>query len=338
MILVTGGTGLVGSHLLYYLTQTNDNITAIYRNDTKRDYVKKIFGYYTNNIESLFNKIKWIKADLTDVPALEKAFDKVSIVYHCAANISFNPKDYQKAKETNHIGTANIVNLCLAYNISKLCHISSIATLDEPKKGLINESAEWSPEKNKHNIYAITKYNAELEVWRGSQEGLNTVIINPGLIIGPGFWNSGSGKIFKMIHKGFNYYTKGSIGVIDINDLIKSIIFLTNSQISNKRFILVSDNINYQKLISSISINLGIKKSSKEVSEKLIYYYYLFDKLKSSIGISKRQVFKPNTATLFKKLEYNNSKIKNTVDFHFRSFNESILKTTQLFLKDFTKE
>lgn len=334
MILVTGGTGLVGSHLLYHLTQINDNITAIYRSDKKRDYVKKIFGYYTSDPKTLFSKINWIKADLTDVPSLEKAFNKISTVYHCAANISFNPKEYQKAKETNHLGTANIVNLCLTYNVSKLCHVSSIATLDEPKKGLITEKAEWIPEKNKHNIYAITKYNAELEVWRGSQEGLNTIIVNPGLILGPGFWSSGSGKIFRVVHKGFNYYTDGSIGVIDVNDLIKSMIFLTNSQVSNERFILVSENVSYKKLISNISANLEIKKNSKEISERLIYYYFLFDKLKSLLGISKRQFFKPNLKTLFKKLEYDNTKIKNSLDFKFKTLSDSISKTSKFFLED----
>ncbi len=226
MILVTGGTGLVGSHLLYHLTQINDHIKAIYRTDKKRDYIKKIFSYYTSDIETYFNKIEWIKADITDIPALEKAFVNVTQVYHCAANLSFNPKEYQKAKETNHTGTANIVNLCLAHNISKLCHVSSIATLDETNKGLINETAEWTPEKNKHNIYAITKYNAELEVWRGTQEGLNAVIVNPSVIIGPGFWNEGSGKMFNMIHKGFNFYTQGSIGAIDVNDVVATIVIL----------------------------------------------------------------------------------------------------------------
>lgn len=334
MVLVTGGTGLVGSHLLYHLTQTNDNIRAIYRTDKKREYIKKIFSYYTEDTSALFNKIEWIKADITDVPALEKAFTNISIVYHCAANLSFNPKDYNEAKNTNHIGTANIVNLCLAHQVSKLCHVSSIATLDETDKGLINEEADWTPEKNKHNIYAITKYNAELEVWRGSQEGLNVVIVNPGVIIGPGFWNDGSGKIFNMINKGFNYYTKGSVGIIDVADVVKTMIYLTQSNITKERFILVSENISYQSLISKIALGLKLKKPSKEISRRLIYIYFLFDRLKGFLRFSKRQFFKPNMHTLFKKLQFNNTKIKGVINFNFTPLEESIAKTAELFLKD----
>ena len=334
MILVTGGTGLVGSHLLYHLSQTNDNIRAIYRTDKKRDHVKKIFSYYTSNVDALFNKIEWVKIDITDVPALEIAFTNISFVYHCAANLSFNPSDYQKAKQTNHIGTANIVNLSLAHKVSKLCHVSSIATLDETNKGPINENADWTPEKNKHNIYAITKYNAELEVWRGTQEGLNAVIVNPGVIIGPGFWNEGSGKMFKIIYKGFNYYTSGSVGVIDVNDVTKSMIKLMQLDISGERFILTSENINYKDLVSSISSSLQIKKSSKEISRRLIYCYFLFDKLKGFLKISKRQFFKPNINTLFKNLEYDNTKVKNQVNFNFTSVKNSVTNTSKLFLKD----
>lgn len=334
MILVTGGTGLVGSHLLYHLTQINDHIKAIYRTDEKRDYIKKIFSYYTSDIETYFNKIEWVKADITDIPALEKAFVNVTQVYHCAANLSFNPKEYQKAKETNHTGTANIVNLCLAHNISKLCHVSSIATLDETNKRLINETAEWTPEKNKHNIYAITKYNAELEVWRGTQEGLNAVIVNPSVIIGPGFWNEGSGKMFNMIHKGFNFYTQGSIGAIDVNDVVKSMIQLTQSNISGERFILSAENISYRNLIKIISSNVKTKKLPKKVSERLLYCYFIFDKLKAFLRISERQFFKANMKTLFKELAYDNTKIVNTINFTFSTLDKSISQTAQLFLRD----
>ncbi len=56
MILVTGGTGLVGAHLLYQLSLDDIPIVAIHRKSSNLDTVKRIFSYYTNNYEVLFNK------------------------------------------------------------------------------------------------------------------------------------------------------------------------------------------------------------------------------------------------------------------------------------------
>ncbi len=77
MILVTGGTGLVGSHLLYHLTLKNDKIRAIYRTEEKREHVKKIFSYYSDDVLHYFSKIDWIQADITDTPSLEPVFNNI---------------------------------------------------------------------------------------------------------------------------------------------------------------------------------------------------------------------------------------------------------------------
>jgi len=222
MILVTGGTGLLGTHLLYKLVTQGKVVRAIYRDASKFEKVKKVFSYYSENPKDIFEKIDWIQADINDVPALEVAFQKVTHVYHCAADLSFNPKNYKQSKEVNVIGTANIVNLCLSNEVVKLCHVSSIATLGEELQKQITEETRWNPENNRQNIYAITKYDAELEVWRGTQEGLDVVVVQPGVIIGPGFWNSGTGEIFTKVSNGFNYYTSGTVGVVDVNDVVKS--------------------------------------------------------------------------------------------------------------------
>ena len=199
MILVTGGTGLVGSHLLFELVHTNENIRAIYRDEAKQVLVKKVFSYYSEESNLLFNKIDWVKADLLDIPTLTEVFTGITHVYHCAALISFDPKDYHKLRKINIEGTANIVNLCIANTISKLCYVSSISTLGKKENhSHINEETHWNPDAD-NSVYGISKYGAEMEVWRGTQEGLKTVIVNPGLILGPGLWNSGSGLLFKEV-------------------------------------------------------------------------------------------------------------------------------------------
>ena len=208
MILVTGGTGLVGSHLLVRLIQQKEPIRAIYRTTESIEKTKKVFSYYTNIPTNLFATIEWVQADITDVPAMIPVFKGVKKVYHCAAIISFDPADYITMRKVNIHGTAIIANLAIDAKVEKLCFVSSIATIgDDPKKEFANEENDWGGNE-KNNGYAITKYGAETEVWRASQEGVDVVIVNPGVILGSGFWTSGSGKMFSQIHKGFSFYSR----------------------------------------------------------------------------------------------------------------------------------
>ena len=143
-------------------------------------------------LPNLIEQIDWVQADITDLGGLDSLFDGIEYVYHCAALISFDPKDFKILERTNVESTGNVVNLSLKHSIKKLCYVSSIAAIGPSIKGKEStEENEWN--EAKASVYGITKYEAELEVWRGSQEGLSIVIINPGVVIGPGFWKSGSG-------------------------------------------------------------------------------------------------------------------------------------------------
>jgi len=324
MILVTGGTGLLGTHLLYKLVVQGVAVKATYRDASKFELVKKVFSFYSETPDLLFNKIEWVKTDITDVPALDLAFENVTQVYHCAADVTFDPKSYTQSRQVNVIGTANIVNLCLSNGVSKLCHVSSIATLGEDLKKPITEETRWNPENNTQNIYAITKYDAELEVWRGVQEGLDAVIVNPGVILGPGFWNCGTGEIFKKVAKGFNYFTSGTVGVVDVNDVVEVMIVLTNAKIVNEQFIVVSENVAYKELIQAISKAVGNKDGSKEIKRWQLLVYLQVDKLL-------RSFYKANINSAFKQLMYDTTKIEKVMGIKFISATESVRKTGAFF-------
>src|SRR5690606_11777185 len=255
MILVTGGTGLVGSHLLYRLTRDNASVRAIYRNSHKLEAVKKMFSYYSEDVETLYNRIEWVEADVNDIPALSEAFKNVTYVYHCAAFVSFEPDKYHQLRKINIEGTANVVNLCISNTIQKLCYVSSIAAIGNetnPEK-FITEKTGWNPEAD-HSVYAITKYGAEIEVWRGTQEGVDAVIINPGVIVGPSFWKSGgSGSFFQKIYKGFPYYTDGMTGYVDVGDVIEIMVQLMESDIKNEAFIVISENLSFKEFLSKVA-------------------------------------------------------------------------------------
>lgn len=334
MILVTGGTGLVGSHLLYQLTTNNNPVRAIYRNKNKLALTKKIFSYYSENPDILFNKIDWVEADLLDIPLLTEAFKGITHVYHAAAFVSFEPDKYHLLRKTNIEGTANIVNLSIANKIEKLCYVSSVATIGSAtSKETLNELTLWNPEAD-NSVYSITKYGAEMEVWRGTQEGLDAVIVNPGVIIGPGIWNYGSGNIFKKVYNGLPFYTKGVTGYVGIEDVVLPMMKLMESPIKNERFILVSENWPYKQFIDKIATSLNVKAPSKKASSLLLQMGWRLDWLKHKLTGKRRRLSKQLVHTLNSKSVYDNTKLKTQLNYQFKPLEKSIKEVASIFLKE----
>ena len=332
MILVTGGTGLVGAHLLYKLVSNNEKVRAIYRNERKLDNVRSIFSCYTEDFKVLFDSIEWVQADILDIPALTEAFKKATKVYHCAAFVSFEPDKYHLLRKTNIEGTANIVNLSLANNISKLCYVSSIAAIghtidNEP----ISETTIWNPEDD-HNVYAITKYGAELEVWRGTQEGLNAVIVNPGLILGAGIWRYGTGSLFKRAKKGIKFYTSGTVALISVDDVVDIMIELMQSKIINERFVLVAENWTYKKFIQTLATSVNAKPPNKMAGIMLLNFAWKLDWLKHKITGKRRVLTKHLAKSLSTENQYNSDKIKTALNYEFKAVDDTIFKIGSQFL------
>ena len=332
MILVTGGTGLVGSHLLVRLVQENELIKATYRTLESIEKTKKVFSYYTNTTKDLFTKIEWIQADITDVPSMTPAFKDVKKVYHCAAVISFDPADYRTMRKVNIHGTAIIANLAIDAKVEKLCFVSSIATIgDDPKKELANEENDWGGNE-KNNGYAITKYGAETEVWRASQEGVDVVIVNPGVILGSGFWTSGSGKMFSEIDKGFSYYSEGVTGFVGVKDVVRCMVQLMQSNCKNQRFILVSENKSFKEVLFSIAEALGKKKPKRCVQPWQASLLWRWEWLVSKITSRKIRMSKYTAKTLFRKTYYSSEKCKIQLEVTFKSVEEVIKQVSKEYL------
>ena len=333
MILVTGGTGLVGAHLLYRLVLEHEKVRAIYRNENKISNTKSVFSCYTEDFETLFNKIEWVQADLIDVPALSDAFIGVTKVYHCAAFVSFEPDKYHLLRKTNIEGTANIVNFCISNHIEKLCYVSSIATLgstlnNEP----IDEDANWNPEDD-NSVYAITKYGAEMEVWRGTQEGLDAVVVNPGVILGAGIWRFGTGSLFKKASKGLKYFTSGTLGVVCVDDFISVIIKLMNSEIKNERFVLVAENWTYKNFLQALAKAVGAKPPKKLASSNLLSIAWKLDWLKRKITGKRRQLTKHIAKSLTTETYYSSDKIKTALNYKFKAVDKTIVSIGKLYQK-----
>lgn len=340
MILVTGGTGLVGSHLLFKLVSSNEKVRAIYRREKTLKRVKHVFTYFTDDAENLFKKIEWYEADINNIPKLQEAFKGITHVYHCAAFVSFEPNKYHQLRKINIEGTANIVNLCISNQIEKLCYVSSIAAIGHntnPEK-LINETTPWNPEDD-NSVYAITKYGAELEVWRGSQEGLKVVIVNPGIILGAGYWNGGSsGNLFKKIKQGMRYYVTGISGYVYVWDVVNAMTQLMESAIYNEGFILVSENLSFKDFQFKVAKTLNVQPPKKEAKPWLLNIAWRLDWLNYKLTGKRRSLSKQTAKSAVSITKYDNSKLINALNFKFTSIDSAIVSVSKLYEKDLKED
>ncbi|RUT77744.1 NAD-dependent epimerase/dehydratase family protein [Ancylomarina longa] len=339
MILVTGGTGLVGSHLLFDLVSKGKKVRALKRKTSNTQLVRQTFGYYSEIPDELFNRIEWLDGDMLDSFSLEDALVGIGEVYHCAALVSFRKSDRKSMQDINVKGTRNLVNACLDANIRKFCMVSSVAALGTPAEGenTVTENTPWRPE-DKRSAYSISKFNSELEVWRGIEEGLDAVIVNPSVILGPGQWNKGSSLLFSTVAKGLKYYTKGITGYVDVRDVSKTMIQLMESDIVNERFILNSEDCTYEFIFKTIAKYLGIAGPTKYANRKMTEIGWRLASLQK-VFLFKQSGFTKETARAAHNVKYfTNQKIKNSLDFEFIPIEQSITDMAKHYPKSHAKE
>ncbi len=318
-ILVTGGTGFVGAYLLHYLLQRGyTNIRAIKRANSSMALVKDIE-----------QQIEWIEGDVLDIFSLEEAMEGVEQVYHCAAVVSYDPRDKKKMYEVNVKGTANVINSALHTGIEKLLHISSIAALGRSQKTVyLDETAIWENSQT-NSQYATTKYLAEMEVWRGMAEGLTVAIVNPSVILGSGFWNQGTGKFFMNGWKNFNFYSTGGTGFVDVRNVAKACIELMESNLNNQRFILNAENLSYQELQYQIADALGKKRPSVKVNYIIRELAWRIAWLQSRLAGTSPFLTKETARHSTKRYYYDNCKSTEKLQLQYTPIKETVTMTCE---------
>jgi dihydroflavonol-4-reductase len=338
MILVTGGTGLVGTHLLYDLTRSGQKVRVLNRAGSNVRNLEKVFSYYTSDPASLLKNIEWFEADLLDIYSLMDAMEGVTEVYHCAAMVSFEKTHQEQMMKINVEGTANMVNAALEKGVRKFCHVSSIAALGRAEHGgITSEGTLWKSSPD-HSNYAISKYGAEREVWRAAEEGLKVMIVNPALIIGGGNWVQSSSNMFSKGYKGISYYSSGGSGFVDARDVASLMIRLMKSDISNERFLLVSENVSFRQYCDIMHEAFGKKKPSVKAGRFLTGLAWRMDKIRSVLTGSAPLITKETAASANRTSRFSNEKILNAFPDHkFIPVEQSVKDTCRLFLNDLRK-
>lgn len=326
MILVTGATGLVGAHLCYLLTTNKQTLVGVYRREKKRKATEQFF-ISKGGLEGKkrFDSIIWRKADLTNLPELSLVFEGITQVYHCAAYISMAFHKRRYLTQVNQQGTADLVNLCIQNKIKKLAYVSSIAALGDEEINLeVNENSPWNSSLEK-TPYAYSKYGAEMEVWRASQEGVEVVIVNPGVILGLGMPRSPLALLLEQIKKGVYFYPTGKTGYVAVEDVCEVLKKLMESNIVNERFILVGENWTYREMMHKIAIGMGKKTPNWILRKSYLYILWAIESFFDLLQLRKKFLSKALIESLANKSEINGNKIKSYLPFKYRKIEDYLV-------------
>jgi len=330
MIFATGGTGFLGAHLLHDLVLLERPVRALYRVREKLDFVRRIFGYYHADADRFMDRIDWVQGDILDYYTLVEYMKGINQVYHCAGMISFDDKDKEKLFDINVRGTANVVNACLEQRGIRLCHVSSISALGDSQDGNpVDENNLWNL-GSAISPYSFSKFKGEMEVWRGIYEGLNAVIVNPSVVLGPGIWYGSASDLYRQIKKGLKYYPTGASGFVDVRDVVQIMIRLTDGEISRERFIISAENKTHREVINFIADSMHQPRPVRPLTSILVGLICQFEKYRSLLTGRSPRVSRSSMQSATAITAYSNRKIMNKLSVQFIPIQESVTFSSQL--------
>ncbi|MCB9262346.1 MAG: NAD-dependent epimerase/dehydratase family protein [Flavobacteriales bacterium] len=324
MVFVTGGTGLVGSHIICQLLKKGHSVKALCRRKSDKTWFEKTAKFLLKGqTKELLENVNWVQGDLFEIGLLSEYIEGCTQVYHCAALVSFAKKDQSALYETNVIGTANLLNVCLSM-VSKpaVCFISSTASIGGVDKKIIDETFEYSSE-NAGSYYSQTKFLAEMEAFRAREEGLDVAILNPCVVLGFSNWHTGSSRLFKNYNNGFPFYTSGSNAFVDARDVADCAILLMENRIFDNRYLCIGWNKTYKEVFDAIAQNFGMKKPSIRVNRLMAEIAWRLAGVASLLGIG-GTITKETARSGMKNRNYSSQKLIEATGFNFRNFEESI--------------
>jgi dihydroflavonol-4-reductase len=313
MILVTGANGLLGSFILRKLVAEGESVIALKRKTSD-----------THLTDDLKNKITWRDADITDTISLNELFKDASIVIHAAAMVSFNPREEDQLYKVNVEGTKNVVNACLTNNIKKLIHISSVAALGRQKgSSILDEGSKWI-DSPLNSAYAKSKYLAELEVYRGIEEGLPASIINPSFILAPSDWEKSSSQMFRYIWKEKRFYSGGQANYVDVEDVAEMASKLCKQNFVGERFIASAGTISFKELFEQMALRLKKKAPSVRVGSKLLTAFALIEEMRCFVFGTKPLITRESVKATKEIFTYSNKKSVEYLNIKYKTLSETL--------------
>jgi nucleoside-diphosphate-sugar epimerase len=307
IVAVTGANGLVGSAIVDKLNDGKIDVRRVVRPET----------------------------DILDMSALMKAFEGVDVVVHAAGFVSFNPRDKRKLLTVNVEGTKNVVNACLAAGVKKIIHISSVAALGSPSRGTsaeqgrhrsgiqVNEDTKWI-QGMPVSDYAQSKYLAELEVYRGMEEGMIVSIVSPSVVLSAGDGVRSSSALFGYVWNQRKFYTEFNLNYVDARDVADIVTHLVREDHNGEKFIATAGTASLGTVLGEIALRFQKKAPSINVPIGLAKIAAVFEELRASVTRSEPMVTRQSATALREKLIFENEKVKRILGTKFQSLEKTL--------------
>jgi dihydroflavonol-4-reductase len=335
LILITGATGLIGSHLTCRLIGQGKNIIALKRENSNLKNLEQVAQLYSITAQQL-QQIQWVQGDLSDIFSLIDAMQGVEEVYHCAGLVSFDKKHRDSLQKINSEGSANMINAALECGIKKFCHVSSVATLpNHDNKKIVDENIYWKSSPA-NSCYAISKYGGEREAWRGVEEGLNVVIVNPAVVLGAGCYGQSSSRLIDECYKGIKVYTEGVAGYIDVRDVVTCMISLMERGKFGQRYVLSAENMAFSSVFNLFHDAFGRPHAKYKAGKNMLAIGTLLDSVCCSFSGKERRLTPDISRAALEKSYFSNEKIKNVLPIQFIPIKETVAYIAADFLQRLT--
>lgn len=307
-ILVTGATGLVGAAMILDLAAKGNAVKA--------------YSLHKPNRTNFPENVEVILGDILDVSVLNEAMQGVDVVYHCLDFMSFLDSDTDKLYDINIKGTENLVNAALANDVRKVVYISSTQAFGTHQhKEKITEKTGWIEHKD-NTFFAICKNRAELEIWRGKEEGLEMLIVNPSIILAP--LENKMYNFAQIAKANYKFYPKGRNGFIALHDVVNATIYLNENNVSGERFILNTENLTYSEVLSALNSSIKTNIFGDRMNLVKAYIIWQINRFRNIIFGSKPFLTKEIYNFNNKEFEFSNSKIIDASDLKFTPIAEYI--------------
>ncbi|MEO5979982.1 MAG: NAD-dependent epimerase/dehydratase family protein [Chryseolinea sp.] len=322
MIAVTGANGLLGSFVVRKLLDQGEPFVALCRKGSDRSAL--------NDVAS---KVSWRIADIMNPVELREALQDITHVIHTAASVSFNPLRADEVTDINVIGTRNVVNICLDQHVKRLVHVSSVAALSRQRdQMIIDETNKWI-ESPTNNVYASSKYQSELEVFRGQEEGLSTVVINPSFILGEGNWNVSSMQLFKYAWEQHPFYIDGFLNYVDVKDVASIIIALLHDPVEGERYIASTGKISFRDMLEKMATRFSKKVPSIKITKGVLKPLAFVESVRTRLTRTEPRITYETARLAGTEFLFDNRKITNKLDFEFQPIDETLERCCRYYIQ-----
>ena len=312
-ILVTGGTGFIGSHTCNALLEAGHTLKLFVRNKAK---AKALFGTKVKSI---------VVGDIANPADVKKALKGCDAVIHMAAMVSTSKDDAELVYQTNLAAAKNVLGLAAEQQCEKIIHVSSITAIYDPKAKVLNHK---SPLGTATNAYGRSKVECEAFARDLQSNGDPVYITYPASVIGPndpGLTEPHAGLIGNLF--GFGLDMPSGNQYVDVRDVASAHVALIDKDLKPARYPLGGHYVAWRKLYATLKKLTGRNIATVPVLGVSMRLLGLaMDALKPVMNASTPINYEAmQYATKWVKLD--NKKTQKDLGITFRPFEDSLTET-----------